>query len=197
MDLEKNGYRLVWNDEFDGDTLDMDKWTLRPDMGSNAQTSLAGLERPDVLSVSDSLLQMNAVEDGALPDGRKHYTVCYSVTTFNKMHFQYGYVEIRAKVPYMQGAWPSFWMKSVSGDISPRYVWDYRVEVDVFEVFSSPNKAVPNIHKWYEDKRHTQMASYQKKFYAFENYENLSEEFHIYGFQWTPEEMSMWIDGNK
>ena len=62
----------------------------------------------------------SALIRGSVRNGREPpYTTCLSVTTCDKMHFQYGYLEMRAMVPYGQGAWPSFWMKAMPGKISP------------------------------------------------------------------------------
>ena len=190
------GYEPVWGDEFDRSSLDAGNWTLRKDMGGNADLSLAGEERPDVVCVSDGELRLNAVRNTDRSNGALPYTTCYSVTTFDKMHFQYGYLEMRAKVPYGQGAWPSFWMKALPGTISPPRFKDYMVEVDVFEVFSSPDTAVPNLHKWYSGgKKHTQSGCPNR--YTFADASNLRDEYHIYGFEWTPREMAMFIDGEE
>ena len=188
------GYDLVWGDEFDGSSLDAGKWTLRKDMGGTSDLALAGEERPDVLCVSNNQLRLNVVRNKK-GDNEKQHTTCKSVTTRDKMHFQYGYLEMRAKVPYGQGAWPSFWMKAAKGKISPPRFKDYMVEVDIFEVFSSTDTAVPNLHKWYGGKKHTQSGCRNR--YKFADPSKLSEEYHTYGFEWTPKEMIMSIDGEK
>lgn len=186
------GYEKMWGDEFDGSSLDPRKWTLRRDMGPTVVLSLAGEERPDVVRVADGQLRLNAVQNkegsGELP-----YTTCLSVTTCDKMHFQYGYLEMRAKVPYGQGSWPSFWMKAMPGTVSPPRFPDYMVEVDIFEVFSNPNTAVPNLHKWYGGRKHTQSGC--PKRYVFADAASLRDEYHTYGFEWTPQAMTMSIDG--
>lgn len=190
-----SGYELVWNDEFDGSSLDTGKWTLRRDMGDTADLSLAGEERPDVVCVTNNQLRLNAVRNPDTVKDNKPYTTCLSVTTFDKMHFQYGYLEMRAKVPYGQGSWPSFWMKASPGRISPPRFKDYMVEVDIFEVFSKPDTAVPNLHKWYGGKKHTQSG--HPNTFIFPDATNLREEYHTYGFEWTPQEMAMYVDGDK
>ncbi len=208
MNLAENGYRLVWNDEFDGSALDETKWSLRPDMSGRCDLALAGEERNDVMRLEDGNLKLSVVEDKAAGE-QNHYTTCYSVTTFNKMRFRYGYLEISARVPYMQGAWPSFWLKSLKDDICPEPKADYMAEIDIFEVFSSVNTAVPNLHKWYPYKvkfdngyetNHTQGGDMldkasKKQPYVFKDLADLSQEYHKYGFEWTPEYMAMSVDG--
>ncbi|MDA3926110.1 MAG: glycoside hydrolase family 16 protein [Kiritimatiellae bacterium] len=190
-----SGYKLMWSDEFDGSSLDTGKWNLRRDMGGTDDLSLAGLERPDVISVTEGELRLNAVRNKDTDQSKHPYTTCSSVTTFDRMHFQYGYLEMRAKVPYGQGSWPSFWMKAAPGKISPPRFKDYMVEVDIFEVFSNTNTAVPNLHKWYGGKKHTQSG--RPSSYVFADATNLREEYHTYGFEWTPQQMAMYVDGKK
>lgn len=190
------GYKQVWGDEFAGPSLNPGKWTLRKDMGGSADLSLAGLERPDVVCVTNGELRLNAVRNTNRDKDRTPYTTCLSVTTCDKMHFQYGYLEMRAKVPYGQGSWPSFWMKAQPGKISPPRFKDYMVEVDIFEVFSKPDTAVPNLHKWYSGgRKHTQWG--HPACYVFPDATRLRDEYHTYGFEWTPQEMAMYVDGKK
>lgn len=207
MDLENKGYKLVWSDEFDGDKLDSSKWTLRADMACRSDLALCGEENPEVMRLEDGMLKLNVIKNA--DENEKQYSTCYSVTTFNKMRFRYGYLEISARVPYMQGSWPSFWLKSLADDICPTPKADYMVEIDVFEVFSTVDTAVPNLHKWYGrnvtlpngyEVNHTQGGdlldkSLEKKPYVFKDTTNLCNEYHTYGFEWTPEYMAMSIDG--
>ncbi len=189
------GYRLVWSDEFDGTTLNERKWTLRPDMKGDGELALAGTERPEVVRVADGKLQLNAVMDRPPESGNPLYTTCFSVTTYNKMHFRYGYLEMRARVPYKRSAWPSLWMKSLPGDIAPAGRADYMAEVDVFEVFSSPDTAAPNLHKWHRNGKHSSTSSPTR--HKFTDIADLNNEYHIYGFEWTPRSMSMYLDGER
>lgn len=208
MNLDKNGYKLVWNDEFDGSKLDSSKWTLRTDMRGNSELELCGEENSDVMRVDDGKLKLSVIKNDDIKS-KARYSTCYSVTTFNKMRFRYGYLEISARVPFMQGAWPSFWLKSLSDDICPPPKADYMAETDVFEVFSNVDTVVPNLHKWYTHDitnangdiiNHTQGGnmlnkSLKKQPYVFKSIANLNDEYHTYGFEWTPEFMAMSVDG--
>lgn len=194
---EKDGYRLVWNEEFEGTKLDGRKWTVREDMRPREDNALADESNPEVMRVVDGELHLNSIRVQA-DGGERKYISCRSVTTYNKMHFRYGYLEMRAKVPFQPGAWPSFWLKSTC-EIAPRKVMDYMVEVDIFEVFGSKDTVEPAIHKWYSNGTHTSTgwATQKKSPYIFKNCGNLSNEYHLYGFEWTPDEMSMYVDDEK
>ena len=199
------GYKLVWGDEFDGNTLDSSKWMLTQGMGGYPDLKL--LKDSSVLKVADGLLQMNAIQYTDPEDEKIKYATTYSVSTPGTMNFQYGYLEMCAKVPYKNGAWPSLWMKSVKdwGQatnvlVQPKYN-AYMAEVDIFEVFSNEEKAIPNIHKWYygSDGKgngvHKQFSNNAP--YYFIETDNLPEEYHVYGFEWTSEYMAMFVDGEQ
>lgn len=202
MNLESNGYKLVWNDEFNKGLLDPSKWTLDAKMRGDTYLSIAGTENPDVVRVDNGKLKLATVDNGA--DAEKRYTSCKSVTTQHKMRFRYGYLEISARVPYMQGAWPSFWLKSETDDLITERKADYMTEVDIFEVFSNKSHLTPNLHKWFDSKQkygtdHQQGGTIisGSKPYEFTDASNLCDEYHTYGFEWTPEFMAMSVDGEE
>ncbi|MEE0945534.1 MAG: glycoside hydrolase family 16 protein [Acutalibacteraceae bacterium] len=127
-------------------------------------------------------------------DGNKNYTTARSVSTYEKMSFKYGYLEMRAKIPYQMCVWPGFWMKADKNLQKSKYGG----EIDIFEVFSSVDTCVPNLHKWYGGSASEQLSNRgvitgQKK-YVFEDKENLSDTYHVYGFEWTPDVMKFYVD---
>ena len=190
--LEK--YVYVWGDEFDSDSLDDLKWHFGTDMGPRPDLVLMNDENPDYVKVADGYLQMSARRYFSPVEPMVRYATAQTVSTQETMNYKYGYLVMRAKLPYKQGAWPSFWMKS-TGKLAPRKTTDYFAEVDILEVFSSVHTLSPNLHKWYANGTHTQYPGGKKESYRFENYYNLNEEYHLYGFEWTPEKMTMSIDG--
>jgi hypothetical protein len=86
----------------------------------------------------------------------------------------------------------------------------YFVEIDVFEVFGSPDTVVSNIHKWYDgsiynywtenglepqDSNHTQWNK-DKKVWVSPNRDTINQEYHTYGWEWTPKVMSFYVDSS-
>ncbi len=200
-----DGYEYVWGDEFDGNTLDTTKWTLGDAMKGTGMMKLS--DEPEVISVKDGQLKLNAIHYYNAKTPQYEYAVPYSIMTNETMVYQYGYLEMKAKVPFKQGSWPSLWMNNKQNKIGPARTSDYFVEVDIFEVFSSVDTVSPNIHKWYDDGVHTMFSQTEKtnelnaddknKSYQFSSVSSLNDEYHIYGFEWTPTEMSMYVDGEK
>lgn len=187
--LEK--YEYVWGDEFETETLDMTKWMFGNDMTERTEMAVKN-DDPDIIRVQDSKLKLRAVHYFDMDDSNIEYATSQTVSTQNTMNYLYGYVEMRAKIPFGRGAWPSFWCKS-RGTLAS---WgdDYFTEIDIFENFASANKLVPNIHKWYTDGTHTQYSGKNKRVYEFDINSNFENEYHIIGFEWTPDIMNMYVD---
>ena len=182
--------RMVWSDEFNGSSLDSSKWQFRATMDYKDHTYTNDSR---TVRLEDGCLHLLVVPSG---NPAKPQMLSLGVTTHNTMGFKYGYLELRARVPFRHGAWPSFWMTS-----TPQYrKSELDGEIDIFEVFSSTNMVVYNLHKWTRDYKRVMLPNgegHPSRSYTFPNAAKLDEEFHVYGFEWTPMEMSFWIDGNK
>lgn len=203
--VKDGGYKYVWGDEFDGGTLDMTRWCLIDKMAGTAL--MPCLSDENVVNVNEGKLKMSAVRYYNKFNPGAQYATNASVCAQDTMSYKYGYIEIKAMVPFNRGAWPSFWFVSNNAlgnrNATPQ---NYGIEVDVFEVFSSVSTLVPNIHKWRDNAtgdtpNHSQYNGdhyngLMAESYKFTNNYNLSNEYHIYGFKWTPTEMTMLVDGD-
>ena len=200
-----NTYSYVWGDEFIGDSLNRDKWVC-----STSSSKMRGfsdmpiLDTEEVVKVTDGRLRLSAIPYSIPGNDEVKYAVPASVHSQGTMEYRYGYAEIRAKVPFEKGVWPSFWMQT-NAILGGRQCNDYFVEVDVFEIFGTEGNVVPNLHKWYSSSHDpathdctytgTHTSSGTDKTFVFSNTKTLDYEYHTYGFEWTPEKMSMYVDG--
>lgn len=192
------GYSLVWGDEFDGTTLDETKWKKI----YTGNELVYATDTKDVMSVENGMLNLRVKRR---VEGESSYTFKYDapmdLSTSQTMNYQYGYIEIRARVPYQKGLTSVFWFKS-NGQLSKdrgTKLSDTLSEIDMIETLTFTDKNTPNIHKWYnngETLLHTQYnngTGNKIQQYIFDS-ENLCDEFHIYGFEWTETEIKMYID---
>ena len=202
-------YKYVWGDEFEEaeyDDINWTKWGFTHSMtGTNEIMTTQGRECTDI---GDGRLKLFAINTYNIENTKVRYIVPWATSHRETMNFVYGYAEIRARVPFFKGAWPSYWGGSAcdirNGD-GTRFD-AYHTEIDVFEIFGSDNTVTPNLHKWYEkfdyagtygiSENHTQWAG-GRGYYKFTNDQDPTHEYHLYGFEWTPTEMSMWVDGEK
>ena len=193
----KAARKLVWSDEFDGGELDPKKWRFRATMNS---TDCLYANDARTYEVKDSKLCLHVRPS---PDPAKRCLLSRGVATHETMAFKYGYLEMRAKVPFKHGAWPSFWMTVPK----QHQKCPWMSEVDIFEVFSSKDEVVANLHKWgwNAEKKKTDHVmlpggegfSQESRGYRFPDPEALNGAFHVYGFEWTPQAMSFYVDGMR
>ena len=193
--LAPAGYSLVWNDEFKGRTIDNAKWrTNQPRM--TAYDGVGNFDEGTVRSVGNGRLLMTAYKNPNTANyNGKTYLTTNSITTENRMSFKYGYLEVKAKVPYKAGCWPSLWLRSPNATQTDLTGKDgYNMEVDIIEPFGYTDQNGTTIHETNKsnDSDHCQAAVGN---YKFKNAENLANEYHIYGFLWTADEMKFFIDG--
>ena len=123
----REGWNLVWQDEFDGDTLDLTKW--KPETGGHGWGNNE-LEyytvRPGNARLENGQLIIEAREEDYL--GRKYTSA--RLKTEGLGEWQYGRIEARLKIPRGQGIWPAFWM--LGNNIS-RIGWPNSGEIDIME----------------------------------------------------------------
>jgi beta-glucanase (GH16 family) len=97
--------------------------------------------------------------------------------------FQYGYVEVRARVPAGQGLWPAIWLLPASHQSRP--------EIDIMEVLGhDPNTLYMVLH--YNDAQGNRQRSMRES-----NVSDLSQDWHVYAVRWTPEEVRWYLDGQE
>ncbi len=207
-------YQLVWFDDFAGNALNDANWTQKP-CASYANDVFYTYEDSNV-KLDSGDLNLTSFENSYYdPDGdtlykRSEYLVPGSVQTENKMSYKYGYLEIRAKVPYKEGAWPAFWLRS-SNATGKNASAPYELEVDVFEVFGSRDTMRSNLHQHFTveteeidengdpiiehiDVQTTGEAISQAEGHTFTNSADLYNEYHTYGFEWSEDRMAIYVD---
>lgn len=182
------GYQLVFSDDFDGDSLDTTKWGYNYSWG-NSHNHAAWCV-PENVIVKDGILTLKG-ENKQHPDAvgkqgtfnNKKYDIVYTsgaIHTHHKFNFDYGYFETRLKMPKGKGMWPAWWMLKDG----------WPPEIDMLEVLcSKPNELHVNFHygpAWNEHYSHEQVLDL-----GFDT----TEDFHTYGFEWTPDYMRYYVDG--
>ena len=192
---ELEGYKYVWGDEFEGVGLDPKNWHLAVNMHGSKTVELS--KEKNVVDVADGRLKLHAIFYFNNERPGTQYRVPYSVVTQKKMNYIYGYAEVRSRIPYKAGCWPSFWTRSTDYLQGSRF-YDYMVEVDIYEIFRT-TQAYSTLHKWYKKGGSTNTAhGYVEKnpnYHTFEYTPSLTFEYHTYGYEWTPTEIKMSVDG--
>jgi beta-glucanase (GH16 family) len=130
---------LLWSDEFDTpDSPDVAKWTYDIGTGSGGWGNNE-LEyytsRPDNVIVSNGTLKIIAKKEAYSGSA---YTSARLLTK-GLFSFQYGKIEIRAKLPAGAGTWPGIWML---GNNFATAGWPACGEIDIMEQNGSQKNTV-------------------------------------------------------
>lgn len=179
---------LIWQDEFDQDGAPASHWfheTVPPNNGSwwnNEQQHYTN--RRDNSIVENGNLRIIAKREDYQG---KDYTSARIITQGN-FEFQYGRVEIRAKLPVGQGTWPALWLL---GSNFNEAGWPRCGEIDIMEhgdggrglVSSTVHQANANGDHYYQRGEQT--------------IQNEASEFHIYRMDWTEEYLEFFVDGRR
>lgn len=187
-------YRLTWYDGFSSSSLDLSQWNQTLGPSTRSQKVVGGLG--DNLHFN----QESGCSDMVMSttnEGNGQYNSPGDVTTLNRMAYKYGYLEIRAKVPYGRPVFPAFWMKS-NRTIDKDNAAAYMTEVDIFEVMAS-DKISPNIHKWTDGYTYSEQAASEGaplSTLGDSQRKTVSDnKYHTYGFMITPERVGFYFDG--
>lgn len=197
---ELPGWNLAWHDEFNDDSLNRESWSAEVFSGyGDGNGELACLtDRPENLEVRGGYLTLRAQReespllcgaDKRFPDGRNYSSA--HIHSRDKVTFEYGRFEIRAKTPVAQGTskglWPAFWMRPTDGDIG---------EIDVFESLGSglhDERSAPvaqqSIHYDYSE-THPMQKSVSELSSG-----NFADGFHDYVVEWEPGVIRWFVDG--
>ncbi|NAS13115.1 glycoside hydrolase family 16 protein [Poritiphilus flavus] len=176
---------IVWQDEFDGTELSMEKWRFETGSHGWGNNELQNYVENDNVEVSDGTLKIIAKKEAPGSTGGT-----YTSTRLNSISdFRYGRLEIRAKIPEHKGngLWPALWMLGSNiGTVG----WPACGEIDIMEYVSfSPNEVHFSIHSTANNhKDGTQVTSGPLEL------ETIEEEFHNYGVLWTNQYLKFYID---
>ncbi len=113
------------------------------------------------------------------------------LVTKGKGDFLYGRFEFKAKLPKGRGTWPAGWMLATEKSYGANY-WPDNGEIDIIEhVGFDQDRVHGNIHT--KAFNHTIKTNKGNNIVV----PGVSDGFHIYACEWTPDAISIEIDGNK
>lgn len=172
----KSGWRLVFDDDFEGDQLDLSKWSYLRE----------GERKDGYWSHKDAFL------DGGghlIIQVREHEGKYYSgaITTRGKFEQAYGYYEIRCQLPKEEGFWTAFWLMT---DGAHRVGDEGRdgTEIDIYESPFSKQDRIQHALHWdgYD-------ADHQNAGYA-PYIPGIYEGFHTFALEWNEYEYIFYVD---
>jgi hypothetical protein len=172
------GMRLVLNEMFGGPSLNNDQWNTRFRWGD---TNPPELEKytPDSLHIQPGGLSITAQKNG---DGNLPYT-SGMIASYDRFYFQYGYIEIRAKLPKGRGLWPALWLLAQNPQSAE--------EIDIMEALGQdPGTIYTTIHF----KQQNQAKAKEDASISGPDY---SQGFHTFAVDWEWNKIVWYIDGKE
>ena len=182
------GYLLHWNDEFNGDTLNSKYWNIETWWAGAYNNELQSYTKSqNNIILNNGYLYLRAQKETPFNPNQPGYT-SGRITTKDKIEMQYGYWEIKAKLPSGVGTWPAIWMLNSIIDSIP---WPNSGEIDIMEhVGYDENRVFFSIHN--EDLFGNVHGTNQQGVYY---YEEIEDDFHIYSVEWNENEIKGFVDG--
>ena len=194
------GWTLVWQDEFNGKTLDLKKWNVL----TREQSKHFELQYylPDEAYLENGSLRLRSRQRDF---GEQKYT-SGRVSTDKRFAQTYGRFEIRGKLPVGKGIWPAYWLYPQERDWAMEQLMFKAVqekretsipeerpwysEIDIMEFLGhEPNIVYGTLH-------YTAFAGDKKSSsVTWKTGIDYSKDFHLYALEWEPGEMRWYIDG--
>jgi hypothetical protein len=182
--LTYEGYNLVWQDEFNGTSVDLSSWTF--ETGGEWFNNELQYYRTENAWVAEGVLTIEARKEEY---GGHSYTSSRMKTEF-KRKFQYGRVDIRAVLPKGQGIWPALW---TLGNNIGSVGWPACGEMDIMEMVGGQGRenTVHSTMHW-DDNGH---ASYGKSYTT--TGKTFHEKYHVFSIIWDQNEIRSFVDNQQ
>ena len=217
-------YDVLWYDEFSGENLNQNIWryelgSLRGNEQEHYVSSKENVFLRDdhlVLKVTDRA-EEDQYDNPRWINNKNNPAreIIYNsgdIATKGKLEVLYGRIEMRAKLPKGKGAFPAFWT------LGNAYKWPSNGELDILEMIGAPTEeraaegekdTTPDTRQSNSTLHGTPHFYYEKtndpdKDGSYAPYElgthvelaeDLNEDYHIFGINWTPEKVEWYIDG--
>ena len=192
---KSNKYKLVWQEDFKGDTFDAKSWSKISRGSSDWNRHMSYDDR--LYEVKNGTLILHGINnDGSYKydlngDGKLEADTARFVTgglyTKHKKTIEYGKVEVRAKLGQAQGAWPAIWMLP-----DRENAWPMGGEIDIMEHLNYDPMAYQTVHTYY-----THILKLDSNPPHFATGKIDTNGYNVYAVEILPDELIFSINGEK
>ena len=195
--LNAQNWQLVWEDDFNGSSLNQSKWVH--DIGTGSQYGMWGwgngelqYYQPQNTTLNNGIAKIEVKEE---PNGiidswsATSYFSSSKITTKGLFNFRYGKVEARIKTIDGQGFWPAFWMLPSNGS------WPCDGEIDIMEQWG--NDYLTNSTS---GAAHLGTCPYSSSTHFYETSSSYissgsyADDFHTYSVIWKEDTITWYVD---
>lgn len=198
-------WELIWEDNFDKNRIDSSRWEriglysserllkafpkVKNDKNAwkeitNHWSSYMTAKNPDVLMFENDVLLLKGIKnpDTTGWDNRPFHTG--GIWTLGKLSFQYGRIEIRARLDPAYGAWPAIWLIPEE----KIYPDQHNGEIDIMERLNHDDFVYQTIHTHWNLKLDIQEPK------RFTTAKIDTTDFNIYGVEWYPDKLRFFVN---
>ncbi|MBX2898972.1 MAG: family 16 glycosylhydrolase [Cyclobacteriaceae bacterium] len=182
---EHPSMQLVWQDEFNGNSLNAEYWSY--ELGNGCSIGICGWGNNELQTYTNNEANVK-VENGNLIITAINNLGSYTsarIKTQNKIKPQFGRIDVRARLPKGQGIWPAIWML---GENITSINWPGCGEIDIMELVGhEPAKSHGTVHfdqgGYKSSTGSTTLSS-----------GDFSEAYHVFSLVWDKNSITWYVD---
>ena len=186
---DREGWDIVWQDEFDGASLDINKWSHEVGGHGFGNNELQYYTDDSSNSfVDNGILHIRAKYEPAgigSPNNLRNFSSA-RLRTVGKGDWQYGRIDVKAKIALGQGIWPAIWMLPSDWIYGG---WPKSGEIDIMEHVGHDEG---RIHGSVHTESYNHIIGTQRT--NSKLIENVKALFHIYSIEWSEQKIDFFID---
>lgn len=195
---ESPGWQLVFQDEFEGTTINPQYWnTFDPNLSAQDYYFYANSPEtivcPENVSVSNGMLKLHAEYAPMQFGGATHDYRTGTLQSRGKVELTYGLYEAKIKMPDLPGSNPAFWLMPHHDGTNFSFIGlgGTGAEVDILEHLYTDNDHYQTTVHWggYESNHKSWTASPKP-------YMGSMHDWHVFGVEWAPSFLKFMVDGN-
>ncbi len=177
-------WKLIWKDDFNQSTLDTNRWSRIPAGTADWNRHMSTDDR--CFELKDGQLHLLGINNpDTLKDKRPFITG--GIWSKGKFAFQYGRIEIRAKLGSAQGAWPAMWMLA---ELDKYGEYPKNGEIDIMEHLNFDKIIYQTTHSYYTLDLGEKTKPPHHGTAAID-----AGVYNVYGISWYPDRIVFQLNG--
>jgi beta-glucanase (GH16 family) len=195
-----NSYHIVWEEEFSEEgNVNSSRWNFEKGFVRNNELQwyqeANAIQKNGLLFIAGKRVRTkNPGYESGSDNWKKsreyaEYTSS-SINTRGKYEFQYGILEVKAKIDTSAGMWPAIWTLGVTKP------WPANGEIDVMEFYQiKGEKMILANAAWADDTKRANWDEAKIPFSEFLKQDpNWAEKFHVWKMDWTEDYIRLYLD---